>query len=69
MGVLGESRQGCFDVINNIGAFTNFLTSKAFLVLPSTGLPNYKQLFVIEIVCTIQLVCFGVLMPLALVYI
>ena len=44
MGVLGKSRQGCFGVVNNIGAITNLLTSKAILVLPSTGLSNYEQL-------------------------
>ena len=69
MEVFGRSGQGCFDVIYNIGALTNLLTSKAILVLPSTGLPNYEQFFVIEIVRTIRLVCFGFLMPLALVYI
>ena len=31
MGVLGKSRQGCVGVINNIGALTNLLTSKAIL--------------------------------------
>ena len=57
--VLGKSRQGCVGVMNNISALTNFLTSKAILVLPSTGLSNYEQLFVIETVHTIQLVSFG----------
>ena len=45
-------------VINNISALTNLLTSKAILVLPSTGLPNYEQLFIIETVHIIQLVYF-----------
>ena len=58
MGVLGKSRQGCVGVINNIGALTNLLTSKAILVLPSTDLPNYEQLFIIETVHIIQLVYF-----------
>ena len=69
MGVFGKSRHGCVDVIYNIGVCTNFLTSKAILVLPSTGLSNYEHPFVIETVHTMQLVCFGFLMPLALVYI
>ena len=58
MGVLGKSGQGCVGVINNIGALTNLLTSKAILVLPSTDLPNYEQLFIIETVHIIQLVYF-----------
>ena len=58
MGVLRKSRQGCVGVINNIGALTNFLTSKAILVLPTTDLPNYEQLFIIETVHIIQLVYF-----------
>ena len=58
MGVLGKSGQGCVGVINNISALTNLLTSKAILVLPSTGLPNYEQLFIIETVHIIQLVYF-----------
>ena len=38
-------------------AFTNFLAGKAILLLPGTGLPNYEQLFITEIVHTMQLVC------------
>ena len=55
MGVLGKSRQGFVCVINNI--LTNLLTSEASLMLPTTGLPNYKQLFIIETVHTMQLMC------------
>ena len=40
MGVLGKSRQGCVGMINNICALTDLLTSKAILMLPSTGLPT-----------------------------
>ena len=42
MGVLGKSRQGCVGVINNIGALTNLLTSKAILVLPNTSAYVYS---------------------------
>ena len=41
MGVLGKSRQGCVGVINNIGALTNLLTSKAILVLPNPSAYMY----------------------------
>ena len=67
MGVLGKSRQVSIGVINNIGVLTNLLTSKAILVL-LVQVANYEWLFVSEIVHKRQLVCFGFLLPLALVY-
>ena len=54
MGVLGKPGQGYVDVIYSISAFTNLLTHKAFLMMPSPGLPKVMNSYpALKILCVL----------------